>query len=107
MDPSSASSDARHPDRATDVTGQIEVRYWAAARAAAGVQTEQVASDRPLTLATLVSELTGRHPGTRLDEVLHVCSVLRDGTQVGNRDPATVEVRPGQSVEFLPPFAGG
>lgn len=109
-----ASSGARHPDiadayadPASPAVGGIEVRYWASARAAAGMSAESVAVDGSLTLADLVTELTRRHLGSRLADVLHVCSVLRDGEQVGNRDPASVELRPGQSVEFLPPFAGG
>jgi plastocyanin len=47
------------------------------------------------------------HPGTNLAAVLGVCSVLVGDQPVGSRDPASVEVAPGGTVEFLPPFAGG
>jgi uncharacterized cupin superfamily protein len=39
--------------------------------------------------------------------ILEVCSVLVGDRPVSTEDPETVEVRPGQGVEFLPPFAGG
>jgi molybdopterin converting factor small subunit len=39
--------------------------------------------------------------------VLGVCSVLVGDRPVGSRDPATVRLVPGDTVEFLPPFAGG
>jgi len=47
------------------------------------------------------------HPGTNLEAVLGVCSVLVGDRPVGSRDAATVELAPGDTVEFLPPFAGG
>ena len=47
------------------------------------------------------------HPGTRLPNVLEACSVLVGDQPVGSRHPDDVLVTPGQSVEFLPPFAGG
>ena len=93
-----------HPETAA---GRVEVHYWAAARAAAGVNGDLIDVAGAITLAELVTEVTARHHGPRLREVLHVCSVLVDGRQAGNRDPAEVWIQPGQSVEFLPPFAGG
>jgi sulfur-carrier protein len=88
-------------------TEVIQVRYWASARAAAGVDAEAVAVDGPISLAELIRTLVDRHPSGNLGDVLHACSVLRGDEPVKNRDPETVELRPGQSVEFLPPFAGG
>ncbi len=88
-------------------TGAISVHYWASARAAAGLDAEQVAVTGPISLAELMGILVDRHPGTNLRDVLHACSVLRGDEPVKNRDPDTVELRAGQSVEFLPPFAGG
>jgi len=88
-------------------TGAITVRYWASARAAAGLDAEQVEVDGPVTLAELMGILVARHPGANLGDVLHACSVLRGDEPVKNRDPGAVELRAGQSVEFLPPFAGG
>ena len=43
----------------------------------------------------------------RLAEVLSVCSVLVGERPVGTADPAAVPVRAGDTVELLPPFAGG
>lgn len=85
----------------------ISVRYWAAARSAAGVPGESVETAQPLSLAALREELLRRHPGTRLPDVLAVCSVLVGERPVSSGDPAEVLVGPGDTVEFLPPFAGG
>jgi sulfur-carrier protein len=100
MNPSNHSSDSSE-------TGAITVQYWASARAAAGVDTESVPVVGTLTLVDLIALLVARHPGSNLADVLHTCSVLRGDEPVKSRDPATVVLRAGQSVEFLPPFAGG
>jgi molybdopterin converting factor small subunit len=88
-------------------TASITVRYWASARAAAGVESDELAVAGALTLADVVRRAAGLHPGTRLPGVLEACSVLVGDEPVKSRDPESVLVRPGQSVEFLPPFAGG
>ena len=91
----------------TDVT----VRYWASARAAAGVASEILQVTGDLTLADVTARVVARREGApgadRLARVLDVCSVLVGDAPAGTRDPAAVVVRPGDSVEFLPPFAGG
>ncbi|GAA1946246.1 MoaD/ThiS family protein [Nocardioides panacihumi] len=86
---------------------QIRIRYWAAAKAAAGAAQDQLEVESSLPLAEVVRRAVDLHPGTRLADVLQVCSVLVDDRPVKRLDPATVLVEPGQSVEFLPPFAGG
>ena len=88
-------------------TPSITVRYWAAARTAAGTDHDDLVVDGPITLAEVVRRAIALHPGDRLPGVLEVCSVLVGEHPVKTRDPAEVEVRPGDSVEFLPPFAGG
>ena len=88
-------------------TASIIVRYWASARAAAGVESDELAVTGALTLTDVVRRAAGLHPGTRLPGVLEACSVLVGDEPVKSRDPESVLVRPGQSVEFLPPFAGG
>jgi molybdopterin converting factor small subunit len=96
-----------------DATGDIAnaetgvlVRYWAGARAAAGVAEERVPG--PLNLAQLLDEIVLRHADRpRLKDVVSVCSVLVGDRPVGTSDPATVVLRPGDTVELLPPFAGG
>ncbi len=86
----------------------VTVRLWAAARAAAGEALVAVEVPGPVSVAWLRSELVRRHPrGGQLDRVLGVCSVLVGDRPLGTADPATVEVLPGGTVEFLPPFAGG
>ena len=85
----------------------ILVRYWAAARAAAGTAEERVGVSEPISLADLRSEVVRRHPGTRFADVVRTCSVLLGDRPVSSEDPASVTVPPGATVEFLPPFAGG
>jgi molybdopterin converting factor small subunit len=88
-------------------TAEITVRYWASARAAAGVETDALPVTGPLTLTDVIRRAGALHPDTRLPGVLEVCSVLVGEQPVKSREPDSVEVRPGQTVEFLPPFAGG
>lgn len=79
----------------------ITVRYWAGARAAAGVSEEEF--EGPVSIGELREAAIARHPqGDRLAGVLAVCSVLVDG-----RQPQGDVVEAGAVVEFLPPFAGG
>ncbi len=92
---------------AGDEISPITVRYWASARAAAGVESDDLPVTAALTLTDVVRRAAGLHPGTRLPGVLEACSVLVGDQPVKSRDPETVLVRPGQIVEFLPPFAGG
>jgi len=81
------------------------VRYWAAARAAAGCDTDSVG---PGTLAEVLTEVRRRHAdNARFAQVLDVCSVLVGAQPVGGRDHEAVEVGSGDVVELLPPFAGG
>jgi molybdopterin synthase sulfur carrier subunit len=78
----------------------VTVRYFAGARAAAGVDTE----DRDAaTLGELVGQIVDEH-GTELERVLTACSFLVDGTTTRDR---AVALAPGAVVDVLPPFAGG
>jgi molybdopterin converting factor small subunit len=88
-------------------TSVIRVRYWAAAKTAAGTDSDDVPATTPMTLVELRAAAAGLHPGTRLAEVLGVCSTVVGDRPVGSSDPAAVLIEPGSSVEFLPPFAGG
>lgn len=85
----------------------IEVHYWAAARSAAGVASDTLEVEAPITLAEVVRRALALHPGTRLPDVLGVCSTLVGDRPVSTEDPGAVLVEPGATVEFLPPFAGG
>jgi molybdopterin converting factor small subunit len=88
-------------------TQVIRVRYWAAARSAAGTPEDSLDVSGPVTVADVISEVVRRHPGSRFPDVVAVCSVLVGDQPVGSREPETVAVPPGSTVEFLPPFAGG
>jgi molybdopterin converting factor small subunit len=81
---------------------QVTVRYFAAARAAAGAESETLVLRPGTTVAELVERLAVR--GTRLATVLGRCSYLCDGIAV--RDETTA-LHPGNTVDVLPPFAGG
>lgn len=85
--------------------GNVTVHYWAAAKQAAGMATEEVEAS---TLAELLSEIDRRH-GTerRFRDVIGICSILIGETPVGAREPESVPLTAGDTVEFLPPFAGG
>ncbi|RFU20099.1 MoaD/ThiS family protein [Geodermatophilus marinus] len=78
----------------------VTVRYFAGARAAAGVDTETRTAG---TLAELVEQVVAAH-GERLERVLTACSFLVDGTQTRDR---SLKLQPGVVVDVLPPFAGG
>jgi molybdopterin converting factor small subunit len=78
----------------------VTVRYFAGARAAAGVDTESRTAG---TLDELVDQIVAEH-GDRLARVLTACSFLVDGTQTHSRAAA---LGPGAVVDVLPPFAGG
>lgn len=83
----------------------MTVRYWAALRSAAGLAEEQVDAR---TLADLQREILRRHSDSkRFADVLAICSTLVESVPVGAREPSEVTLSPGDTVELLPPFAGG
>ena len=84
------------------MTLELTVRYFAAARAAAGTEAEILRVAPGTTIAALVDTLAAR--GSELAQVLRRCSFLCDGVAV--RDEAT-ELFEGQTIDVLPPFAGG
>ena len=88
-------------------TSHVTVRYWAAARSAAGTDHDDLPVTGPVTLAEVVRRVRDAHPDTRMTSVLEICSVLVGDHPVSTADPADVEIRPGDEVQFLPPFAGG
>jgi sulfur-carrier protein len=79
------------------------IRYWAGARAAAGVAFEQTSAAtlaEALLLARSVRD-------DRFSKVLEVCSFVVDGDPVGARPHDSVRLVDGGLVDVLPPFAGG
>ena len=88
--------------------GTVSVHLWAGARAAAGTGEVVVEVPGSVTVAWLRDEVLRRFSeAERLPAVLAACSVLVGSRPLGSADPASVEVQPGETVEFLPPFAGG
>ena len=81
---------------------RVTVRYFAAARAAAGAETETVALNAGTTIAELIDTLSTRD--SELSRVLARCSFLRDGIAVRDMESALGDA---QTVDVLPPFAGG
>lgn len=79
------------------------IRYWAAAKAAAGVPEEPFAEG---LLADVLAAAVARH-GEPLAHVVRRSSFLVDGAPVGTRDHRGVALADGAVVEVLPPFAGG
>ncbi|UMB67526.1 MoaD/ThiS family protein [Mycobacterium paraterrae] len=81
---------------------EVGVRYFAAAGAAAGFDSERLTVPAGSTVGGLVDELGRRNP--ELARVLLRCSYLCDGVAV--RD-TTQSLHAGNTVDVLPPFAGG
>ena len=75
----------------------ITVRYFAGARAAAGVPEASVAG------GTSIAELSAT-AGPELAKVLSASSFLVDGVSWRDRDAALPD---GCTLDVLPPFAGG
>ena len=88
----------------TDVQTEISVtvRYFAAAKAAAGRDAEVLTMTAGATIDDLVGALSSR--SADLARVLARCSYLSDEVAVRRLDTA---LRSGQIVDVLPPFAGG
>ncbi len=80
--------------------GVVTVRYFAGARAAAGVDVEIREAG---SLDELVGQMVDAH-GEKLERVLTACSFLVDGTSARDR---AMTLSPGAVVDVLPPFAGG
>lgn len=81
------------------------IRYWAAARAAAGIGEERY--DAAATLAELLAAARAAHAGDGLAKVLARCSWVVDETPVGGRRHDSVRLAADSVVDALPPFAGG
>lgn len=83
----------------------VTLRYWAAARAAAGVPQEQVSAHTLAEALELVAERHSTSP--RFAQVVAISSLLLDERPLGQRRPAGVALHDGDVVDVLPPFAGG
>jgi len=97
------------PDRPMSAIGgltgpihDLEIRYFGAARAAAGTDSEKRACTEHTTIEDLLIRITTEHPA--LAAVLPRCSYLVDGAAVRRR---SLDVAAARTLDVLPPFAGG
>jgi molybdopterin synthase sulfur carrier subunit len=81
----------------------VTVRYWAAARSAAGCESDQLSG---ATLADVIAASSALH-GQGLAMLLNICSYLIDGRPAKRIDAARTDLVAGAVIEVLPPFAGG
>ena len=82
----------------------VTMRYWAAAKDAAGVSEQSVTAD---TLAEALAAVTRAGDRTALRAVIARSSFLVDSAPVGRRAAKSVQLQDGNIIEVLPPFAGG
>jgi sulfur-carrier protein len=80
----------------------VTIRYWAAAREAAGRAEEEIEA---ITLGDAL-ETVGASRGAALRRVLAASSFLVDGTPAGRHTPDLI-LPEAAVVEILPQFAGG
>lgn len=81
---------------------EVTIRYWAAAKDAAGVPEETVAA---ATLGEALNvAVANRASDARLRNVLKRSSFLVNGTRVRAEE---TPLEDGAVIEILPPFAGG
>jgi sulfur-carrier protein len=86
----------------TTTSVEVTVRFFAAARAAAGNEEETIRIRQGTTISGLVDQLGDRD--ANLAKVLMRCSFLCDGVAVRDADMALINA---QTIDVLPPFAGG
>jgi len=82
---------------------RVRVRYFAAARAAAGIAEETVILVDPVTVADVLRAVCEAH-GAELGRVLDRCSYLLDEIAVHGTGQSLAD---GATLDVLPPFAGG
>jgi sulfur-carrier protein len=82
----------------------VTMRYWAAAKDAAGVAEQRITAETLGAALAKAAEADGAGP---LRDVLARSSFLIDGDPVGRRAAESVPLREGNVIEVLPPFAGG
>jgi molybdopterin synthase sulfur carrier subunit len=88
---------------ATTGTTTVRVRYFAGARAAAGVSEEELTLPELASVEDVLDLLRARR-GQSFAKVLTGCSFLLDGIAVRDR---AVTVTDQADLDVLPPFAGG
>jgi len=84
---------------------RVTIRYWAAAKEAAGVPEETF--DAVTLSDALNAAVASRKPDSRLAAVLLRSSFLVNADPVGRTAKESIMLDDGAMIEVLPPFAGG
>ncbi|MCW2891661.1 MAG: sulfur-carrier protein [Trebonia sp.] len=84
---------------------KVTIRYWAAAKQAAGMPEESV--DAVTLREALDAAVASRQPDTRLATVIARSSFLVNADPVGRAARDSIVLDEGAVIEVLPPFAGG
>jgi molybdopterin synthase sulfur carrier subunit len=84
---------------------KVTIRYWAAAKEAAGLPEESV--DAATLRDALDAAVASRRPDTRLATVIARSSFLVNADPVGRTPKESIVLDDGAVIEVLPPFAGG
>jgi molybdopterin converting factor small subunit len=84
---------------------RVTIRYWAAAKDAAGLPEESV--EAATLRDALNAVVASRKPGSRLAEVIARSSFLVNADPVGRAAKESIVLDDGAVIEVLPPFAGG
>jgi sulfur-carrier protein len=83
----------------------VTMRYWAAAKHAAGIAEESVDA---ATLAEALDAARQRHSDNpRFSDVLALSSFIIDAKPAGRRANDVIVLEDQATIEVLPPFAGG
>jgi sulfur-carrier protein len=84
---------------------RVTIRYWAAAKDAAGIPAESV--DAVTLRDALDAAIASRKPDARLATVIARSSFLVNADPVGRAAKESIVLDEGAVIEVLPPFAGG
>ena len=85
----------------------VTIRYWAAAKDAAGVAAESLDAGTLAEALSAALDSRDREGGERLRGVLARSSFLIDGRSAGGRTHQEITLAEKAVIEVLPPFAGG
>lgn len=84
---------------------RVTIRYWAAAKQAAGVPEETLEA---VTLRDALNAAAARRkPGGQLEAIFLRSSFLVNADPVGHVAKESIILDDGMLIEVLPPFAGG
>jgi molybdopterin converting factor small subunit len=83
----------------------VVIRYWAAAKEAAGMPEETL--DAVSLAEALSAAVARRDAGARLREIFARSSFLVNAEPVGRAARESIMLDDGAVIEVLPPFAGG